>query len=194
MMTCWLRLLTWAVVCVHHAEMAWLLLWLSGCCCREQLLSLIHMAVRLQWRWVSQHDDELDHDVYARDHHVLFPCQASQVHLVPLIGVWSGMLFYHSDQRLPYCGNMQFARVNAKNAMTATYREGTLDQREVCVVLGVCRSSMCSAFMWNDSLSGVWSGSASWRVSAHDVMGIAHLLLLRIMFIIVFVVWKDAIR
>jgi len=45
-----------------------------------------------------------------------FAEHAAHMHLTPIVGIWEGMLIYHSNSMLPFCGMLIFATVYGKDA------------------------------------------------------------------------------
>jgi hypothetical protein len=52
----------------------------------------------------------------------------------PVVGLWEGIAIHHTDERLPYCGNMQFLRTSSEQGISTEYEEGTFDNRKVRAV------------------------------------------------------------
>lgn len=60
-----------------------------------------------------------------------FADQAAYLNRIPIVGVWEGKLIHHSSTQLPYCGHMQFAKVQSSLGKRSNYIEGTIDNRQV---------------------------------------------------------------
>ncbi len=46
-------------------------------------------------------------DLIVHTHGSSFAMEAAARYQRPVVGVWAGILVYHSDVRMPYCANMQ---------------------------------------------------------------------------------------
>ncbi len=60
-----------------------------------------------------------------------FAMEAALVNRRPLVGLWENITIFHYDERLPYCGHMQFLRKTSQEGIDVEWKEGTHDSRTV---------------------------------------------------------------
>lgn len=63
-----------------------------------------------------------------------FAMEATQRTNIPLVGVYEGYYIYQTSESLPFCGNLQFAKVFSTRTSKTRFTEGTIDNREVSAI------------------------------------------------------------
>lgn len=94
-----------------------------------------------------------------------FAVEAAQRRMRPIIGIWEGLLIHHSSMYLPFCGHLQFAKIDAlmndaKPKKTFSYTEGTIDSRlieGIAVPLSPCSALVEWGFSSEDLLSTTYT-------------------------------------